>query len=160
MHIFHRLSICTDRYNFTHSQYVQHDLINAFVRSPLIFSLYHRQCIYSLAGIIESNHLLSNHGLCSLTGETSYRQISWSIEAVRSDVIMIASLWDLTGISTEPLPSSLPTVRVFGDVKTRIWRLRIFTRSCGKTSYRLVNRGHGFIRGVLQHTINITSFSS
>ena len=39
-------------------------------------------------------------GLYSLSGKTSYRQISWSLEATRLDVIMIISLWNLTGIST------------------------------------------------------------
>ena len=35
----------------------------------------------------------------SLSGETSCRQISWSLEAARLGVIMIVLLWDLTGIS-------------------------------------------------------------
>ena len=39
-------------------------------------------------------------GLYSLSGKTSYRQISWSLDATRLDVIMIISLWNLTGIST------------------------------------------------------------
>ena len=30
----------------------------------------------------------------SLSGKTSYRQISWSLEAVRLGVIMIVSLWN------------------------------------------------------------------
>ena len=37
-------------------------------------------------------------GLYSLSGKTSYRQISWSLEAARLGVIMIVSLWNLTGI--------------------------------------------------------------
>ena len=35
----------------------------------------------------------------SLSDKTSYRQISWSLEAARLDVIMIISLWNLAGIS-------------------------------------------------------------
>ena len=40
-------------------------------------------------------------GLYSLSGETSYRQISWSLGAARFDVILIVSLWHLAGISAE-----------------------------------------------------------
>ena len=80
-------------------------------------------------------------GLYSLSGKTSYRQISWSLETARLGVIMIVSLWNLTGISAALLPRCLLNFRAIGKVKTRISRLRDFTRSCGKTSYRLVNRG-------------------
>ena len=43
-------------------------------------------------------------GLYSLSGKTSYRQISWSLEAARLDVIIIAPLWNLTGTSAALLP--------------------------------------------------------
>ena len=82
-------------------------------------------------------------GLYSLSGKTSYRKISWCFEAARLGVIMIVSLWNLTGISTALLPRCLLNFRAIGKVQTRISRLRDFTRSCGKTSYRLVNRGPG-----------------
>ena len=82
-----------------------------------------------------------HQGLYSLNGKTSYRQISWSLEAARLGVIMIVSLWNLTGISAALLPRCLLNFRAIGKVQTRISRLRDFTRSCGKTSYRLVNRG-------------------
>ena len=42
------------------------------------------------------NILFHNQGLYSLSGKTSCRQISWSLEAARLDVIMIISLWNLT----------------------------------------------------------------
>ena len=80
-------------------------------------------------------------GLYSLSGKTSYRQISWSLEAARLGVIMIVWLWNLTGISAALLPRCLLNFRAIGKVQTWISRLRDFTRSCGKTSYRLVNRG-------------------
>ena len=80
-------------------------------------------------------------GLYSLSGKTSYRQISWSLEAARLDVAMAVSLWNLTGTSAPLLPRYLPNFRAIGKVWTRISRLRDFTRSCGKTSYSLVNRG-------------------
>ena len=43
-----------------------------------------------------------NQGLYSLSGNTSYRQFSWSFEAARLYVIMIASIWNLT--DTHPTP--------------------------------------------------------
>ena len=42
-------------------------------------------------------------GLYSLSDKTSYRHISWSLEITRLDLIMIVSLWHLTGISTAQL---------------------------------------------------------
>ena len=54
---------------------------------------------------------------------------------------MVVSLWNLTGTSAAVLPRYLPNFRAIGKVETRISRLRDFTRSCCKTSYRLVNRG-------------------
>ena len=70
-------------------------------------------------------------GLHSLSGKTSYRQISWTLEAARLYIIMIESLWNLTDISN---------FRAIGKVYIKISRLRDFTRSCGGTSARLVNR--------------------
>ena len=39
----------------------------------------------------------SSHGLYSLSGKTSYRKISWSIEAARFRFRIFQSLWNLTG---------------------------------------------------------------
>ena len=82
-----------------------------------------------------------NQSLYSLSSKTSYHQISWSLEAARLGVIMIVSLWNLTGISAALLPRCLINFRAIGKVQTRTSRLRDFTRSCGKTSYRLRPRG-------------------
>ena len=91
--------------------------------------------------ILPGKRMHSTLGLYSLSGKTSYCQISWSLEAARLDVAMVVSLWNLTGTSAAALPRYLPNFRAIGKVSTRISRLRDFTRSCGKTSYRLVNRG-------------------
>ena len=80
-------------------------------------------------------------GLYSLSGKTSYWQISWSLEATRLDVIMVVSLSNLTGTSAAALLVCLLNFRAIGKVQTRISWLRDFTRSCSKTPYRLVNRG-------------------
>ena len=79
-------------------------------------------------------------GLCSLSGKTSHRQISWSIEAARSGVMKFVSLWNFTDISAAVLPKSPSNFRVIGKVKNRISRIRDFG---GKTSYRLVNKCPG-----------------
>ena len=81
-------------------------------------------------------------GLYSLSGKTSYRQISWSLKAARLDVAMVVSLWNLTGTSAAVVPAKFQNIW-----KSLISRLRDFTRSCGKTSYRLVNRGPGLTHG-------------
>ena len=41
--------------------------------------------------------------LHSRSGKTSYRQISWSIEVARLDVLIIVQLWNLTGNSAASL---------------------------------------------------------
>ena len=55
-------------------------------------------------------------GIYSLSGRTSYRKISWSLEAARLGVIMIPSLWDLTGISAALLPRCLSNFKAIGKV--------------------------------------------
>ena len=52
-----------------------------------------------------------NQGLYSISGKTLYHQISWSLEAMTPNIIMIVSLWNLTGISTAKLPRGLSNVR-------------------------------------------------
>ena len=44
-------------------------------------------------------------GLYSLSSKTSYLQISWRLEAVRLNVIMIVSPWTLTGIFAAEVPN-------------------------------------------------------
>ena len=87
------------------------------------------------------HHTPATQGLYSLSGKTSYRP---SLEATRLDVAIVVSLWNLTGTAAAALlPRCLLNFKAIGKVQTRISRLRDFTRSCGKTSYRLVNRGPG-----------------
>ena len=58
--------------------------------------------------------LLWTLGLYSLSGKTSYRQISWSLKTVRLDVIMFVPLWNLTGVSAAP--RYLSNFRAIGKV--------------------------------------------
>ena len=60
--------------------------------------------------------ICSFQGLYSLSGKTSYRQISWSLEAARLGVAMVVSLWNLTGTSAAVLPRYLPNFRAIGKV--------------------------------------------
>ena len=64
----------------------------------------------------DKNQCLSH----SLGGKTSYHRISRGLEAARLDVIMIASLWNLTSISAALLPSCQSNFRAIGKVLIRI----------------------------------------
>ena len=113
-------------------------------------NVYFEKYIMDIVSTILGVHLFSVGGsymlgLCSLSGRTSYRQISWSLEAARLGVIIIVSLWNLTGISTELLPKSRSNFRVTRKIHTRISRLQCFARSCVNTSICLVNRGTGVV---------------
>ena len=50
-------------------------------------------------------------GLYSLSGKTSYRKISWSLEAARFRFRLFQSLWNLTGTSAAALPRCLSNFR-------------------------------------------------
>ena len=82
-------------------------------------------------------------GLYSLSGKTSYRKISRSLEAARFEFKLFQSLWNLAGTSAALLPRCLSNFRAIRPLQHPISRLRVFTRFGGKTSYRLVNRGPG-----------------
>ena len=53
----------------------------------------------------------------SLSGKTSYLQISWNLEAAGLEVIMIVSPWNLTGISAALSIAEVP-VKFKGDWKS------------------------------------------
>ena len=76
-------------------------------------------------------------GLYSLSGKTSYRKISWSLEAARFGFKLFQSLWNLAGTSAALLPRCLSNFRAIRPLQHTISRLRDFTRFGGKTSYRL-----------------------
>ena len=84
-------------------------------------------------------------GLYSLSGKTSYRKISWSLEAARFGFKLFQLLWNLAGTSAALLPRCLSNFRAIRPLQHPISRLRDFTRFGGKTSYRLVNRGPGWL---------------
>ena len=90
-------------------------------------------------------------GLYSLSGKTSYRKISWSLEAARFEFKLFQSLWNLAGTSAALLPRCLSNFRAILPLQHPISRLRDFTRFGGKTSYRLVNRGPGAEATILTH---------
>ena len=83
----------------------------------------------------------STLGPYSLSGKTSYRKISWSLEAARFGFNLFQSLWNLAGTWAALLPRCLSNFRAIRPLQHPISRLRDFTRFGGKTSYRLVNRG-------------------
>ena len=85
--------------------------------------------------------VLHHQGLYSLSGKTSYRKISWSLEAARFGSKLFQSLWNWAGTSAALLLRCLSNFRAIRPLQHPISRLRDFTRFGGKTSYRLVNRG-------------------
>ena len=82
------------------------------------------------------------HGpLHSLRGKTSYCQILQSLAAVRLGVIMIIfTLKFGRHLASGPAECQW-NFRAIGDVLPRILQLQDFTRSWGKTSVCLVNKG-------------------
>ena len=111
-----------------------------------IFRWWHRGKLPSQTVLVSSvadldTPLNQHQGLCSLSGKTSYRKISWSLEAARFAFKLFQSLWNLAGTSAALLPRCLSNVRAIRPMQHPISRLRDFTRFGGKTSYRLVNRG-------------------
>ena len=95
----------------------------------------------SKAHIWQADWVTRTLGLYSLSGKTSYRKISWSLEAARFWFRLFQSLWNLAGTSAALLPRCLSNFRAIRPLQHPISRLRDFTRFGGKTSYRLVNRG-------------------
>ena len=89
-------------------------------------------------------------GLYSLSGKTSYPKISWNPEAARWGFKLFQSLWNLAGTSAAALPRCLSNFRAIRPLQHPISWLRDFTRFGGKTSYRLVNRGPGSLKEILQ----------
>ena len=96
--------------------------------------------ISSLQGAC-NQHSVRTLGIYSPSGKTSYRKISWSLEAARFGFNFFQSLRNLAGTSAALLPRCLSNFRAIRPLQHPIPRLRYFTRFGGKTSYRLVNRG-------------------
>ena len=69
------------------------------------------------------------------SGKTSYRKISWSLEAARFGFKLFQSLWNLADTSAALLRRCLSNFRAIRPLQFRGFET--------KTSYRLVNRGPG-----------------
>ena len=76
-------------------------------------------------------------GLYSLSGQTSYCKISWSLEARIFRFRLQQSLWNLTATSTVALPRCLSNFRVIRSLQHQMSQLRVFTRFGSKMSYCL-----------------------
>ena len=76
----------------------------------------------------------------SISDKTSYHKISWSLEAARLKVEIIASLWNLEGTSVAPLPRCLSNFKAIVQLWIQISRLRDLAISYNKTSYRILKR--------------------
>ena len=72
-------------------------------------------------------------GLCLLRWRTSRRTSSWNLDTARLNLMIIVSLWNMTGISATLLSRCLSNCRAIAKVWTRILQLQNFTTFCGKT---------------------------
>ena len=98
-----------------------------------------------------------HQGPVSISDKTSYRKISWSLEAARFVFRIVRSLWNLTGTSAAMLNDEgkifFRNDGVFLSLrKACTWAttcalclsnfkaMRDYTRSCDKTSYRILRR--------------------
>ena len=131
---------------------IKHDYIQEFYRS---YSSFISQCLRtavsagamdvstraSVATVLSDNAPMRFQLFRILKGKTSYRKISWSLEAARFGSKLFQSLWNLAGTSAALLPRCLSNFRAIRPSQHPISRLRDFTRFGGKASYRLVNRG-------------------
>ena len=67
-------------------------------------------------------------GLYSLSGKTSYRKISWSLEAARFGFKLFQSLWNLAGTSAAEVPvkfqsdATIATSNLAASRLHEIWR--------------------------------------
>ena len=90
----------------------------------------HRQTVYFSAW---------TRGLYPLSGRTSYHKISWSPEAP----FRLFNRAEITSAAAPPKSRCLWNFRAMRCLQHPISLLRYFTKYCGKTSNRLVNRGPG-----------------
>ena len=90
---------------------------------------------WTYAWIVCCTDIVQTQGLYSVSGSTSYRNISWSVGAARcgSRLFSINLIFD----------RHLGTSTVEMSVKLQCDRIIITPRSCGETPARLLNRGLG-----------------
>ena len=75
-----------------------------------------QRCDYTFSDMRNTYQWLAARlGLYSLSGKTSYRKISWSLEAARFEFRLFQSLWNLTGTSAAALPRCLSD---FGGIRS------------------------------------------
>ena len=122
------------------SQYKNVNLMQN-ISIPLIKIIWSYVHVVIIRGKSIHNEVVCILGLYSLSGKTSYRKISWSLEVAGFGSKLFQSLWNLAGTSAALLPRCLSNCRAIQPMQHTISRLRDFTRFGGKTSYRLVNRG-------------------
>ena len=81
------------------------------IASSKLFQVVYPKTLNQRSAIACLPRLLTTTGPLFTSGRTSYRRISWSRVAARSNVIIIVSLWNLTGISTALPPRCLSNFR-------------------------------------------------
>ena len=140
---FEQLSICvwicdkskSDTINDTHTVCPQ--MFPCLFPAPYLYIIW-TECDGNM-GSTTATHL----GPVWISEKTSFRKISSSLEAARFVFRIVRSLWNLTGTSAAVLPMCLSNFKTIRQFKVPISWLRVFTRSCEKTSFRILRRGPG-----------------
>ena len=83
----------------------------------------------------------------SITGKTPYREISWSLEALRLAVEIITWIFNLTGTSAAVLPRCLSNFRAIEQFQ---YKSRDFESSRGLTKRRLSKYWNGALVSYLE----------
>ena len=117
-------------------------------------------CVKVSPGIQGHSIMLQGHGHIdpvsqgpvSISDKTSYRKMTWSLEAARFVFRIVRSLWNLIGTSAALLPMCISNFKAMRYFKLSVSRLWDFTRSYDNTSYRILKRGHDSF-AVLLHII-------
>ena len=131
LHIISAVEIDLQR-RYSHIYHIKHLKIFEWNHFQSALGIYNTQLC-----LLKSLYLRSSSKQM-ISGKASYRQISWNREiGCHTDPIAL----QFDRILGNVKPRCLSHFRAFWKVYIRIPRLQDFARSCGKTSYRLVNRG-------------------
>ena len=92
-------------------------------------------------------------GPVSISEKSSFRKISYSLEAAIFVFRIVRSLWNLTGTSAAVLPMCLSHFKGILLFNVPISWVRDFTRSYGKTSFLILRRGPGVLKSIMNCSI-------
>ena len=108
----------------------------------------HTQCLSYVASVL---------GIYLLSGQTSYRMISWCLEVAIFGFRLFQSLWHFIDASAADLPRCLSNFTGIRSLWHPVSWLRNFTSSYGKTLICLVNRDPGSDKWIMEKSMEYVS---